>query len=61
VESYDGEASPTQFAKLSRALTRIGARVPIAASYPLARAAEAHRRLEADHVLGRIVLKVNRR
>jgi NADPH:quinone reductase len=60
VESYDGEASPAQFAKLNRALTRIGARVPIAASYPLARAAEAHRRLEGDHVLGRIVLKVKR-
>jgi hypothetical protein len=27
----------------------------------LARAAEAHRRLEGDHVLGRIVLKVNQR
>jgi NADPH:quinone reductase-like Zn-dependent oxidoreductase len=61
VESYDGEASPAEFAKLNRALTRNGARVPIAASYPLARAAEAHRRLEGDHVLGRIVLKVNPR
>ena len=61
VEGYDGVASPTQFATLSRALTRIGARVPIAATYPLARAAEAHRRLEGDHVLGRIVLKVNQR
>ena len=59
VESYDGEASPAQFAKLNRALTRIGARVPIAARYPLARAAEAHHRLEGDHVLGRIVLKMN--
>jgi NADPH2:quinone reductase len=59
--SYDGEASPAQFVKLDRALTRTGARVPIAASYPLARAAEAHRRLEGDHVLGRIVLNVNPR
>jgi len=59
VEGYDGVASPTQFATLSRALTRIGARVPIAATYPLSRAAEAHRRLEGDHVLGRIVLKVH--
>jgi NADPH:quinone reductase-like Zn-dependent oxidoreductase len=61
VSSYDGEASPAQFAKLSRALTRVRARVPIAASYPLSRAAEAHRRLEGDRVLGRIVLKVNQR
>jgi NADPH:quinone reductase-like Zn-dependent oxidoreductase len=61
VEGYDGEASPAEFAKLNRVLTRIKARVPVAASYPLARAAEAHRRLERDHVLGRIVLKVNQR
>jgi NADPH2:quinone reductase len=61
VEGYDGEASPTQFAKLNRVLTRTGARVPIAATYPLARAAEAHRRLEGNHVLGRIVLKVKQR
>jgi NADPH2:quinone reductase len=59
--SYDGVASPAQFAKLNRALTDIGARVPIAASYPLSRAAEAHRRLEGDHVRGRIVLKVRKR
>ena len=49
------------FAKLKRALTRIEAKVPIAASYPLARAADAHRRLESDHVLGRIVLTVHSR
>jgi NADPH:quinone reductase len=60
VKSYDGEASPAQFAKLNRALTRIGAQVPIAARYPLARAADAHRRLEGDHVRGRIVLKIPR-
>ena len=50
-----------EFAKLGRALTGVGARVPIAASYPLARAAEAHRRLEGNHVLGRIVLRISRR
>lgn len=61
VESYDAEATPAEFAKLNRVITRIGARVPIAASYPLSRAAEAHRRLEGNHVLGRIVLKVNSR
>ena len=32
--------------------------VPIAAEYPLAAAADAHRRLEAGHLLGKIVLRV---
>jgi NADPH:quinone reductase-like Zn-dependent oxidoreductase len=35
-------------------------RAPIAASYPLEQAAEAHRRLAAGHVLGKIVLRVRR-
>jgi NADPH:quinone reductase-like Zn-dependent oxidoreductase len=35
-------------------------RVPIAAQYPLAKAAQAHRRLERGQVLGRIVLTITR-
>ena len=35
-------------------------RVPIAASYPLGKAAQAHRRLDREHVLGRMVLQVRR-
>jgi NADPH:quinone reductase-like Zn-dependent oxidoreductase len=31
-------------------------RVPVAAEYSLADAADAHRRLEAGHLLGKIVL-----
>jgi len=34
--------------------------VPIAAIYPLARAADAHRRLERGRVLGRMVFGVRR-
>lgn len=34
--------------------------VPIAASYPLGKAAQAHRRLERDKVLGRMVLRIRR-
>jgi hypothetical protein len=33
--------------------------VPIAAAYPLAEAAKAHERLDAGHVLGKIVLRIN--
>jgi NADPH:quinone reductase-like Zn-dependent oxidoreductase len=32
--------------------------VPISAEYPLADAAAAHRRLEAGHLLGKLVLRV---
>jgi Zinc-binding dehydrogenase len=35
-------------------------RVPIAASYPLGKAAQAHRRLDREHALGRMVLRVHR-
>jgi hypothetical protein len=35
--------------------------VPIAATHPLERAADAHRALEQGHVLGRIGLRIQRR
>jgi NADPH:quinone reductase len=57
VDTFDAVASPRQFARLNRYLTRIRIQVPIAATYPLARAADAHRRLDRGHVLGRIVLR----
>ena len=34
--------------------------VPIAASYPLGKAARAHQRLDRGQVLGRIVLNIHR-
>jgi Zinc-binding dehydrogenase len=42
----------------SRPLTA-GAQVPIAAVYPLEGAAQAQRRVEAGHVLGKVVLQVS--
>lgn len=33
-------------------------RVPIAAQYPLEDAAEAQRRVEAGHVLGKVILRI---
>jgi NADPH:quinone reductase-like Zn-dependent oxidoreductase len=56
--SYDAESGPPQFARLEQAITEARLRVPIAAKYPLAQAANAHKRLERGHVLGRIVLQV---
>jgi NADPH:quinone reductase-like Zn-dependent oxidoreductase len=60
VDAFDAVADPRQFARLNRYLTRTRVRVPIAATYPLARAPDAHRRLDRGQVLGRVVLRVGR-
>jgi len=60
LRAYDAIANPHEFEKLNRHF-RVGKiRVPIAASYPLGKAAQAHRRLDREHVLGRMVLRVRR-
>jgi NADPH:quinone reductase-like Zn-dependent oxidoreductase len=61
IQTFDAEASPTEFASLNRHLSRSGIRVPIAATYPLARAADAHRRLDRGRIAGRIVLRIGSR
>ncbi len=60
VRAFDAVANPHEFDKLNRYFRNRKIRVPIAASYPLAKAAQAHRRLDREHVLGRMVLKVRR-
>ena len=57
IQSYDAEAGPREFAELNRAIQQARLRVPIAATYPLGKAAEAHRRLHRK-VIGRVVLKI---
>jgi NADPH2:quinone reductase len=57
LEGYDAEAGPREFSRLARAADEARLRVPIAATYPLGRADDAHRRLQ-KHVVGRIVLKI---
>jgi NADPH:quinone reductase len=59
IRGYDAEAGPRQFAQLARAIVQAKLSVPLAAIYPLGRAAAAHRRLH-DHVIGRIVLRIAR-
>jgi NADPH:quinone reductase len=61
VRSFDAVADPREFARLTRRFSAGRVRVPIAATYPLARAADAHRRLDRGQVLGRIVLRIGRR
>ena len=47
-----------EFERLNKAVEAAKPQVPIAAEYSLADAAQAHRRLEAGHLLGKIVLNV---
>jgi NADPH:quinone reductase len=61
VHAFDAIANPRGFDKLNRHLSNGRIRVPIAASYPLGKAAQAHRRVDREHVLGRIVLQVHRK
>ncbi len=56
--SYDAKAGPREFARLARAVEEARLRVPIAAVYPLEKAAQAHQRLKQGQVLGRIALQI---
>lgn len=58
IKSYDAIASIREFDRLSRAVENAIPEVPIAAAYALAGADEAHERLAAGHVLGKIVLRI---
>jgi hypothetical protein len=58
--AYDLVADPRWFARLARDISKAPIRVPIAAVLPLARAAEADRRLARGHILGRMLLRVRR-
>ena len=60
IRAFDAFASPREFEKLHRHFGNQRIRVPIAASYPLGKAAQAHRRLDREHTLGRMVLRVHR-
>lgn len=55
--AYDAAAGVREFERLNRAIEAAKLQVPIAGAFPLDRAAEAHERLGAEHVLGKIVLR----
>jgi NADPH:quinone reductase-like Zn-dependent oxidoreductase len=57
VASYDAVPGVREFSNLTMAIEAMNLIVPIAATFPLGNAADAHRRLER-HVLGKIVLDV---
>jgi NADPH:quinone reductase len=58
-ESYDLDASPRWFRRLARSVAKAPVRVPIAAVFPLAKAAKAHQRLAKGGVSGRMALRVH--
>ncbi|HEV3181576.1 MAG TPA: NADP-dependent oxidoreductase [Steroidobacteraceae bacterium] len=55
---YDAIAGPQEFERLNQAISAAKLEVPITAEYPLADAAQAHERLDAGHVLGKVVLRI---
>jgi len=56
--SYDAVAGVREFERLNQAIKKAKLQVPIAAELALEEAAEAHRRIERGHVLGKIVLRI---
>ncbi len=61
VIEYNAVPGRRELDRLARAFTDAKLRVTLAAELPLDRAADAHRRLERGHVLGRIALQIHRR
>jgi NADPH:quinone reductase-like Zn-dependent oxidoreductase len=56
--SYDGTPGVREFERLGRAVDAAKLKVHIGAEFLLAEAANAHRRLEAGHILGKMVLRI---
>jgi len=57
--AFDGVPNPAAFARLSATIDAASIEVPVAATYGLVAADEAHRRLERGHVFGKIILVVD--
>ena len=56
VQSYDGEPNPEQIEKLNRLIEAGPFEVHVARTFPLDKAAEAHRELD-KHYLGKLALR----
>jgi len=55
---YNAIPGVKEFKRLNRAIEAVKLQVPIAAQFPLAEAAKAQERVEAGHILGKIVLQI---
>jgi NADPH:quinone reductase-like Zn-dependent oxidoreductase len=56
--SYDAKMGVKEFEHLNQAIEKSHLKVPIEEEFPLEKAAQAHRRVERGHLLGRVVLRV---
>lgn len=56
LKSYDGDATPEEIAKLNRLIEETPIEVHVARTFPLDRAADAHRALD-EHYLGKLALR----
>src|SRR5438132_4226608 len=61
IKSYDAVPGVREFERLRRAIEDSDFQVPIAAAFDLDGAADAHRRVEKGHLLGKLVLRVGAR
>jgi NADPH:quinone reductase-like Zn-dependent oxidoreductase len=61
IVSYDAKTGVDALARLNRAVERSSLTVPIEKQFPLSQAAQAHRRVQKGHLLGRVVLRVAKR
>jgi NADPH:quinone reductase-like Zn-dependent oxidoreductase len=57
IVAYDAVPGVREFDRLSAAIDDARLKVHIGAEFPLAQAERAHRRIEAGHILGKIVLR----
>jgi NADPH:quinone reductase-like Zn-dependent oxidoreductase len=55
---YNAIAGSQEFERLNQAIIAAKLQVPIEAEYPLTDAAKAQQRVEAGHVLGKVVLRI---
>ncbi|TLY59514.1 MAG: zinc-binding dehydrogenase [Gammaproteobacteria bacterium] len=55
---YNAVPGPQEFERLNRAIGAVKLKVPIEAEFPLAQADKAQERVEAGHILGKIVLRI---
>ena len=60
VVAYDAVPGPREYERLAHAHLDAHLRPVISAEFPLERAADAHRRLEQGHVVGRVGLRIAR-
>ena len=58
ITAYDAISGTQEYLRLNQAIETHKFEIPIAAEFPLADAAQAHQRMEAGHVLGKIILRV---